>query len=91
MERGSVNSRRALALSSDREPIRVVLAYHKVGVETACRKRVPGIGGSEGGPAKHWATSIQFLATAPKVLRFVSFIWRVWVTTWQKSEANPSI
>jgi RHS repeat-associated protein len=52
--------------------------------------RSPGLGGSAGAPAKHWAMDIQRLATSPTTSSEVSATLRVCVTTWQKSSASPA-
>ena len=48
-----------------------------------------GFGGSTGPPAKHCAIAIHFSATSPTTSREVSATLRPWVTTWQKSSAEP--
>jgi len=53
-------------------------------------KRAPGGGGSSGGPAKHCASAIHCRAGSPQTVSVVSATLRTWVTTWQKSSANPS-
>src|SRR6056297_3329413 len=55
------------------------------------RRRLPGGGGSLGGPAKHCASDIHRVALAPVTARSVSAIFRVWQTTWQNAVASPAM
>ena len=38
--------------------------------------RLPGAGGSSGGPAKHWAMAIQAVAGSPTTVRLTSWMLR---------------
>ena len=54
---------------------------------SACSGGTPG----PGGPANAWAIDIHSLARSPEIDRSVSATWRRWVTTRQKSRADPSM
>ncbi|MEO0763937.1 MAG: alpha/beta fold hydrolase [Pseudomonadota bacterium] len=66
-------------------PIRAIVAFN------GAFRRVPGAGGSSGGPAKHCAMAIHRVAAGPVTVRGTSATFRVWVTTWQKASAGPSM
>ena len=51
------------------------------GVRLALQVRCPGLGGSSGPPAKHWAIAIHRVAVSPTTWSWVSAMLRPWVTT----------